>query len=284
MKPRELLQHGALWSFENLKIVGVSLSGIRTCLTLPEWGLCFDVAQGLPFALPMRHFFITHGHLDHAAGIPYILSQKALHHQPPPTFYVPSGLREPLLRIIRAWEDIEQHRYEFALLEVKPGDQIEINKHIQVQVFPTLHRVPSQGYSIVRNSRRRKLNLGSLSESELRHLAQSGEEVSEPHQESLISFTGDTQIEYLDLAPAALKSKVLVTECTYLDSEKPIPHARKWGHLHWDELRPRLSEIQAQKILLIHLSSRYSLPAAQKIIDQNLSPEDQKRVEIFPGQ
>src|SRR5688572_2414094 len=94
------LARGARWGHKSLELVGLSLSGTRISVSLPEQKLCFDLALGLPYAMHMRHFLITHGHRDHAGGIPYVISQRNVTDQPPPVFYMPHALVPPLREVI----------------------------------------------------------------------------------------------------------------------------------------------------------------------------------------
>jgi ribonuclease Z len=277
------LQAGTDWSYQDLHFYGLSLSGIRTSLTFPTFHLCFDVAQGLPFALQMKKFFLTHGHLDHAAGVPYIISQKAMHSEKTPDFYMPASLVEPLTQIMRIWEKVEKHEYRFNFHAVDESSVIEINNQLEVRPFKTLHRVDSFGYSLIQKNRKLKAEYQNLRGDEIRDLKSSGVEVAVPTEEILFSFTGDTQIEFLDMSPQVKKSKVLFLEATYIDDSKSIAKAKEWGHTHLDEIIPRLDEIESEKIVLIHISSRYSTRYAIDVAKKRIPAKHQDRIVIFPG-
>lgn len=277
------VQAGSPWEHDGLHFYGLSLSGIRTSLTFPMLGLCFDVAQGLPFALTMKRYFITHGHLDHSAGIPYIISQKAMQGENPPNFYLPASLIEPLTQIMRIWEKIEGHEYRFQFHPIDQNSRIEISNQHEIRPFKTLHRIESFGYSLIYKNKKLRPEFRHLSRDEIRDLRAGGTEVAAMTEEILFSFTGDTQIEFLDLSPQVKKSKILFLEATYLDEKKTIENARQWGHTHLDEIIPRLKEIESEKIVLIHASSRYSTRYALEILQAKIPAEDQDRVVLLPG-
>lgn len=274
---------GASWEFEGLKTHGLSLSGIRTAVSVPELSLSFDVAQGYPYLLTLKKFFVTHGHLDHAAGIPYIVSQKAMTRQPRPTFYMPPSLVEPMTRIMRTWEEIEKHQYEFDFIATNPDDRIDLNASWFIRAFPAVHRIEALGYTLFETRKRLATAYRDLPRDEIVRLAREGTVVNEIEDVPVLSFTGDTQIEFLDQRPWISDSKILMMECTYLDEKKSVEHAKTWGHLHLDELIERLDDIRAKRIVLIHLSSRYSMDEAHRILDRRIPKKHRDRVEIYPG-
>lgn len=265
-----------LYTFE-----GVSRAGIGTCIRVPELGICFDVAQGYLWAAPSELFLITHGHMDHAGGIPYIISQRALNDLNPGKFLMPQALVAPIQEVLSLWSKIEGHEYRYELVGVKPGEIYNFKNHLDIEVFSTEHRVPSQGYIV--NSRKKKLKpeFRKLNSEMLAAKRLCGEILDEEVIEPLIAFTGDTQIEFMKTSPQALKAKILVVEVTYFGSKKSVAAAREWGHIHFDELVPLLDMIESEKIVLIHASRRHSRHEIQKAILNQVSVEHQKRLLLF---
>lgn len=271
------------WEHAALKFEGLSLAGVRTCVTLPQFSIAFDIAQGLPHAIGMNNFLITHGHMDHASGIPYIISQKAMHSHKVPRFFMPEYMLAPMKEIMNQWSKIEGHSYDYEFIGAKSGDEFEIKPNLFVRAFTTVHRVPSLGYSLYRKSHRLRSELDGLTSAEIADFRKQGNDPSEQKTELLVSFTGDTQIEFLDRSPEVRSSKILMMETTYLDLNKSVANAREWGHTHLEELISRLDTIYSEKIVLIHSSARYSIDEALHILKTRLPTKDQERVVLFLG-
>jgi ribonuclease Z len=260
---------------------GFSIAGVGTCLYFPRWNICFDLAQGLPFALRANQFFITHGHQDHAGGIAYIISQKTLSRQKTPVFFMPKVLVEPLERIMRTWIEIEGHNYQFEFKGVDEDSVIQLAGPYFVRPFTTVHRVLSQGYTIFAQHKKLKGSYREMSRDQLLRQKELGHEIQNFSVEPLVSFTGDTQIEFLNGADWVRNSKTLIMEVTYLDEKKPVTVARERGHIHLDELIERLPEIKAENIILMHLSARYSIRDVESLVKRRVPKAEQGRLHLF---
>jgi ribonuclease Z len=267
------------YNIGGFRVLGRSIAGVGTSLIFPELDFCFDVAQGASkYYMSVNNFLITHGHMDHAAGIPFIASQKSLNHMKEPIFYVPEQVVEPLTEIMRLWMKIESHEYPFRFIGVREDQEYELKNDLFFRIFPTVHRVQSNGYTIFRRVKKIKAEFRDLHRDEIVELRKRGEVIHDLFEEPLISFTGDTQIEFLESRPWVLNSKILIFETTYLDERKPVSEARKWGHIHVDEVIPHLDRIKSEQIVLIHFSRRYSRPEIFEILDKKIPEEHKSRV------
>ena len=277
------LRVGEAWQYGDHKFFGTSLAGVRTAITMPEFSLSFDVAQGFPYLFNMTKFFISHGHLDHAAGIPYIISQKMMTSQKAGEFYMPHSLVHPLTEIMGLWSKIEGFPYDFKFVGVKADDEIQINNHHYMKVFPTTHRIESFGYTLFESKKKLKREYLNLHKDQIVELRRKGIDVNEVIHTPMVSFTGDTQIEFLESRSWVKKSKILIMEATYLDSQRSVARAREWGHTHLDELIPHLDSIESERIVLIHASSRYGINEINKYLDEKIPKAHRERVVCFPG-
>lgn len=271
------------WEHAGLKISGFSLSGIRTSFVIKSLGICFDVANGHPAQFNIDNFFISHGHLDHCGGIPYIISQKAMAHLKAPKFFMPKSLIEPMTEIMNLWEKIEKHKYDYHFIAVDDLEQISLNANYYIKPLKSKHRIDSFGYCLFHTKKKLDPKFENQSQDDLAKLAHQGAHLSIDINTPMFTFSGDTEIDFLLNHNEVRQSKILFMECTYLDDRKSVEHAKKWGHTHLHELLDHLPSLQNEKIVIIHISSRYSNQEAIKLIKSQVPMNYQNRIEVFPG-
>jgi ribonuclease Z len=276
------LASGFTWTYQNIKLLGYSMAGITTSIAMPEADVLFDIGQGLPWQNSFTNIFLTHGHMDHASGLPYLIGQKSMHSQPTPQIHMPPVLVTPMKELMRIWEKVEDHQYKYNFIPTELGREYRAKNPYIVKAFPTFHRVPSFGYTIFERKKRLKDEYRELDRNGLIDLRRKGVELDEQIDEPLVSFTGDTKIEYLENCDWLARSKVLLTEVTYIDEAKTVENARTWGHLHFDELLKWLPKLKCEKIVLIHVSARYTTKRIREVIEERVPEQFKSRIEIFP--
>jgi ribonuclease Z len=249
MRPAELL-------LGDLAIEGWSLAGDETWFRIHPPGLAFDTGRGAPQLAGARDVFLSHGHLDHALGLPWVLSQRSLHQRSATRVFCPAAIAEPLAALIAAAERLEQARYRFELVPLTAGERVAVGRDLWVEAFATDHLVPSLGYHLVRRKRRLAAGLAGLSGRELAAMRERGAEVSESLDELWLSYCGDTGPAVFDLAPALFTSRILMLECTFFGDEQS-GKGDLYKHLHLDDIVGRAARFDNEAIVLHHLSRRH---------------------------
>jgi ribonuclease Z len=161
------------------------------------------------------------------------------------------------------------------------GVEYPLKGNYSFQICTTYHRVPSQGYTIFERKKRLKSEYQDFPPAELGRLRHAGKVIDDHFNETVLSFSGDTKIEFLDSAQVR-QSRVIVMEVTYWDKKKSVENAREWGHIHLDELILRLETLKCERLVLIHASARYSTRDLLEIIDDRIPEHWKDRIAIFP--
>lgn len=262
-----------------LAIEGSSRAGEETWFRVSPPGLAFDAGRG-PLALAgVRQIFLTHGHLDHALGVPYLLSRRALEHPEGRRVHCPAEIADDLRALIAAAERLERTSYPFELVGLAPGDRVEVGRDLAVEAFASAHVVPGLGYHLWRRRRHLGEAYRDLAADELVELKRRGVRVEEEVQERWLSYCGDTGPQVLDAHPELYSSRVLMVECTFL-TPRHRERAREFGHLHLDDLAEREERFANEVLVLYHLSRRHRREELEKEVARCL-PRLADRVRIL---
>jgi len=259
---------------KEVHVEAIGRGGIETCYILPHYQVAFDVARSPDNLIDIPRVFLTHGHLDHSAGLPYYISQRSLRHLPPPEIYCPTEIVEPLGEILRLWQKIEGFAYAIKLTGLNPGDAVEIRRDMKVVALKSLHRVPCRGYAVMRRTRKLREEFIDRPGREIQHLKNSGADIFIEKDMPVFAFSGDTTIEFLQENVAAREAQVLFIECTYIDDKRPVARAREWGHIHLDEIIEQRALFQNEKIVLTHFSKRYTKRFIHQVLEKKIKDKD----------
>ena len=273
---------------EQVRVLGISLAGEETVLLLPELDIAFDVGRAPRELISVNHVFLSHGHMDHAAGIAYYFAQRMFVDNAPGTLYAPAPLVDPIRRLLRVWADIDGHEPPANVHPAIPGEDIPVRRDLVVRPFEVNHRcrrhdrsvVMGLGFSAIEVRRKLKDEHHGLSGPQLVELKKKGVEITRRVEMPLVAYCGDTaagDFLYLDHVRQA---KVLLLECTFVEEEHRS-RARAGFHIHISDLREILPRLENERIVLTHLSRRTALAQAKAILEQELRPKDLERVRFL---
>lgn len=259
------------------RVQGISIAGEESVVQIPELDTCFDIGRCPRAALSSSYVALTHGHMDHSAGLAYYYSQRYFQGMGVGTVLCHPKLEKPIHNLMRAWIDIEAQKTPFNVKAMEPEEQFEIKNTIFLRAFETHHRVPSLGFSVVEKRSKLKAELQGMPQEQLIALKKKGENITQTMEIPLLCYTGDTAWGPCFDRPDVLDAQILITECTFLEADHRS-RADVGMHMHLDNIIELLKRSKAKAIVLTHLSRRTHLAQAHKQINEAISPEDRQRL------
>jgi ribonuclease Z len=267
-------------TLEGIKFVGFSLAGEETVVGLPELNVCFDVGRAPREIIALDHVLLSHGHMDHAAGLAYYFSQRAFVGAAPGTMLMPTALVKAAKAIMAGWAAMEGHPSPANIVGLEPGQDYTLRKGLLVRPFAVNHGCPSLGFSLIDLRHKLKPELLGKPQHELVALKSKGVEIQYPLEVPLVAFCGDTaKGDFFDL-PHVRNAKVLVLECTFFEPDH-VRRARAGYHLHAADLPGILSRLDNDAILLAHLTRRTGLRHAKQLLGKILPDETMAKIHFL---
>jgi ribonuclease Z len=220
-----------------ITLAGTSVAARATGFAVPELGVALDVGRLTQRLAAQPVVLLSHGHLDHLAGILAYLNVRARFHAgAPPRVAAPRAVSEPLLAALAVMPGMEavrkRLRLEDTVLGVEPGETVAVPGG-GATAFAVDHGVPSLGWALRRPG----------------------------EQRPCLVYAGDGTVEPFAAEPSLLDAATAVVECTFVERNRRIA-ARLARHAHildWVEAAPAL---RCDRLVLAHLPP---LPAAELV-------------------
>ena len=253
-------------------LAGYSVAGEESVIIAPELDCTFDIGKCPREALTVNHVLISHGHMDHIAGIPYYFAQRDFQDIANGKALVPAGLVEPLEELMEAWGVVEGHVPPHKFVPMQDGDEYEIRRGLIVRAFGTRHVKGSLGFGVIDVRHKLKDEYLALSGPEIVALKEKGVEITNRFEVPLVAYLGDTgRANYAHL-PHVARAKGLLIECTFFEDDH-TKRAKLGKHLHVEDLPEVLDGMTNERIIIIHVTRRTNLAKARKIL-RNTLPKD----------
>ena len=273
------------------KVSGFSISGLATYLQMPELDFGIDMGECPLSATPINHVFLTHAHGDHARCLMRHHSlRKMMGVERDSVYYIPESISEGAKAWIKAeamFEGVSETKFRYPqIVPVKAGERmfLEYRKDLAIEAFEVKHSIPSMGATLYYYKKKLKEEFLGKSATEIIELRQKNVEITREVYEPLISFTGDCLGESLLENKDIFKSKVLITECTFLDEgEEQMAHQK--GHTHISDIVKALNklgdEVKCDKIILNHFSMKYAEKHIRDMIAKEIPERFSEKVEAL---
>ena len=264
----------------DLEIIGYSVAAEETVVAMPQLDVCFDIGKAPNQIVPINHILLTHGHMDHAAGIAYYLSHRNFCGQKPGTILAPQNLLGHIRRIIEGWSKLDGQKIPANLIGVKPGDEYQIKPNLFTRVFPTKHSKGSVGYTVIEKRKKLKPEFARLAGPQIVELKKQGTEIDYPLELPIVTYLGDTQYVDFSQLKYITESKILIAECTFYEIEHS-PRAEAGKHMHINEFAALIEKLQNEHVIITHTTQRTSMREIRRILKETLPPEKYKKVTLL---
>ena len=239
-----------------LEIDGVSIAGHESFYKVPAFKCLLEFGRAPDDVVGYSTVCLTHGHLDHAAGLAHHASRRRLTGLPAARVFAPEEAvpdLEAWLAISQRLEDVD---YGAHVTPAVPGERIMLRNDLELKFLPGRHRVPTVGYLFSEIRHKLEQEFQGLEGAEIAELRRSGREVTRREEIPLLGYPGDCGPEVFDAAPELFRARVLLIECSFLAPEDK-DRARDYAHIHLDDIIERASLFENEAIVLTHFSLRY---------------------------
>ena len=264
----------------DLTLAGYSVAGEESVVVVPELDCAFDIGKCPREALTVNHVLMTHGHMDHIAGLPYYFSQRDFQGIGNGVALVPADLAEPLEELLAAWGRVEGHVAPHQIVPMNPGEDYEIRRGLVARAFATRHVAGSLGYAVIDVRQKLKAEFAGLTGPQIVELKNKGVQITNRVEFPLVAYLGDTETaSYADL-PFVAEAKALVIECTFFDADH-VSRARAGRHLHVTDLPQVLEGMSNEHIIVVHVTRRTNMSMARKILRKVLRREIVDRISFL---
>lgn len=259
------------------RVQGVSIAGEESWVQVPELDVCFDIGRAPRTALTSTFVALTHGHMDHSAGVAYYFSQRNFQGMDKGTILCHKTLEHPLNALMKAWIDIEGQRTPHQIIGMENDQEIEIKNTFFLRAFDTLHTMPSLGYAVIEKRSKLLPELAGLPQEKILELKKQNRPITHMVEIPHVVYTGDTSLGAHFDRPDVRNAKILITECTFIE-EDHFDRSRVGRHLHVRDLVEILKESKAEAVVITHLSRRTHMQEVRQEIEKVLPASEHERV------
>ena len=275
-----LVQKFAKIGFGSLNVIGYSVAGEETVVQIPELDVCFDIGRAPHFALTSNIICLTHGHMDHVAGLAYYLSQRYFQGMKGGTILLPREIEQPIESMLRCWRSVERQATPYKLVGMSAGETYEVRRDFVIRAIATHHGGASLGYSLVSVREKLKAEYHGMPGPQIAALRKTGVEVQYRLEVPMVTYLGDTAAGPVFDNPDVVNAEILITECTFYEKDH-LKRAKVGRHLHVDQFAEIIPKLKNQHLVVLHVSRRTGIRKARSFLRKRVDPQTMKRIHFL---
>lgn len=249
-----------------IAIEGVSVAGRESFYKVPAFHVLLEFGRAPEDTVSYSTVCLTHGHLDHAAGLAHHASRRRLDGMPGARIFAPEDAVPDLEGWLAFSQRLENVDYGLHVTPASPGAAFRLRNDLELKVLPGRHRVASVGYLFSEIKHKLKDEFHELPGEKIAALRAAGTEVTRREEIPLLAYTGDCGSTIFDAAPELFTARVLLIECSFVLPEDR-DRARTYAHLHLQDFLDRAADFRNEAVVLTHFSQRYSVEEIRSALE-----------------
>jgi ribonuclease Z len=258
---------------------GRSRAGHETFFRIRELGMAFDIGRCPDMLVSMSQVFITHAHLDHAAGIPFYAGQRHLQQLDGGTIHVPVEAAEDMRALLAIQARLTGAPLDVTIVGVAVGEEVRVGRRHLVRGHAAPHRVAARAYELIERRHHLREELAGASGELIARLRHEGAQIEEEYRRSIFFYSGDTDRGLLEAGDAVFRAEVLLIECSFVQDGHQ-DRAARYRHIHIDDIADFAGRFENELIILTHFSRRYTPDEIRRDVKKRLPVSLHDRVRL----
>jgi len=244
-------------TIDDFRIRGFWRGGVSTSLLLQNEKIIFDMGPCFLEGMKADTLVLSHSHADHCFGLPFWLSRRQMEAKTKGRVFLHHKNIDKVQSYIQAAEKLDGATFNYELIPMKPGEEIEIKKNLFLLPLEAIHHVNCLSFVLFEKVKKLKAEFLNLPQNEIIDLKKSGTNLTETIHKLRFAFATDTEIEVFDKNPILYQAPILFLECTFPVDENSIEVARAGKHIHYLDILKRKGSFKNKHLVFGHFSQRY---------------------------